>query len=540
MAADGASALKKDKKDDAEQARKALALQIKAAKRRAKLLKARDNLLDFTQLTMPHPEDPDDVELSRYQVARHHEAIAAALEEVEAGNILRLIINIPPRHGKSELASRRFPAWFVGRDPYRQFIFATYNEDFARDFGVEVREILRSAVFRQVFPGVELRKGSQAADKLLTTRGGALFFVGRGGSITGRGADLALIDDPIKDAKEAQSKTIRDDLWKWFTDVLMTRLLNESARVVIIMTRWHEDDIVGRLTDPKNPHFDPEEAKNWHILNLAALAEENDPLGRPKGAPLWPERFGLTFLTNVRRVMKRSFYALYQGRPAPDDGDFFRREWLVGYKPHELPQHLRLYAASDHAVSTNQENDKTCMGCAGLDEAGVLWILPDIAWGRFEPDILLEHFLDQVERHRPLTWWAENEHILKSLGPFLRKGMQERNAYTVLEPSSAAKDIMTRAQAIRGRMSMKMVRFPTFAPWWGDAEEELLKFPNARHDDFVSFIAHLGRGVDRMAVSRPKIVHAPKQAKVGSIEWVKWAHNMEQRAKRLLRAGEGY
>lgn len=489
-------------------------------------LQARDKLVNFTCLTMPHPSDPGDVMLSRYQPVRHHHALGAALEEVDLGNILRLIIVMPPRHGKSELASRRFPAFFVGRDPYRQIIFATYNEEFAKGFGRTARDIMRSRVYKHIFPGVELKKGSQSAELLETTVGGALAFVGRGGSITGRGADALLIDDPIKDREEADSKLVRDKLWDWFTDVAMTRLINESARVIIIMTRWHEDDLVGRLTDPKNPHFKPEEAAQWKVLHLAAEALEDDPLGRPKGAPLWPERFGTRFLQNVRRLNSRTYSALYQGRPAPEDGAFFKREGLIGYQLHELPRSLRKYAASDHAVSTKQENDRTCLGCAGIDEDDVLWILPDLNWGRFETDQTVELMLSQIQRHRPITWWAENEHISKSIGPFLRKRMREEHTYCTIEPSSAAKDAFTRAQAIKARISMGMVRFPVFAPWWEDAKEELLKFGGGgKHDDFVSWLAHLGRGLDRMVGARPRLALAPdkKEPPTGSFAWVKWA-----------------
>lgn len=527
---------------EADQQRAALEAQLKAARRMIRVHKAREQLMDFTYLTMPHPEDPDDADRSRYEASRHHEALSAVLEEVEKGNKRRLIITMPPRHGKSEKASRRFPAWYVGRDPYRQLILATYNDTFAEDFGRKVREIMRMPVYRQIFPDVELRKGSQAADRLELTEGGVLHFVGRGGSTTGRGADCFLIDDPIKDRIEANSPTIRDTTWDWFNDVVKTRLINEFACIILIMTRWHEDDIVGRLTDPKNPHYPYHGQENpWEILDLPALAEDGDPLGRPKDTALWPERFSTTYLKQLRKENPRTFSALYQGRPSPDNGTYFRREWFVPYAPQDLPKALRFYAASDHAPGAKQDGDKNCLGCVGVDENDVIWVLPDLFWKRADAMVTTEAIIDQMERHHPIFWWGENEHIMKAFGPFLRKRMRERKIYSAIDPLTSSKDLQIRATAIQGRMAMKMVRFPTFAPWWSDAQDELTKFPNGTHDDFVSFLSLIGRGLDRMTGAKTKLVYAPpKEPPTGSFAWMKWAANYKKQQQKRIEASEGW
>lgn len=509
--------------------------QLMAAERLLSLRRARSNLLDFAKMTMPDPDNPDDSSMSRYRPVRHHEVIAAALEEVEKGTIQRLIITMPPRHGKSELASRRFPAWFMGKDPYRHTIFATYNEDTAKDFGRAVREIVQMPVFQQVFPGCQLRKGSASAELLQTLEGGQAMFVGRGGSLTGRGADLLVIDDPIKDREEADSKSVRDKLWSWFTDVAMSRLMSVGSRVVIIMTRWHEDDLIGRLTDPRNPYYNADEARHWKVLALPALAENDDPMGRKPGEALWPERFDVEFLQRARGLNPRGFAALYQGSPSPDDGDFFRREWLKGYLPHELPRDLVYYAASDHAVSTAQDRDATVLLPVGVDQEGVIWVLPDVWWRRAETDDSVEAMIDLIERYKPIYWWAERGHITKSIGPFLRKRMQERGIYAAIDEVVPAKDKQTRAQAIRGRMAMGSVRFPKFAPWWGDAEEELLKFPSARHDDFVDALAYVGLGLSKQVGAR--IALAPKKDAypVGTMGWLKQRSLAAERRERFLR-----
>jgi predicted phage terminase large subunit-like protein len=510
---------------------------IKAAKRLLALKRARSNLLDFTKLTLPDPDDPDDVDKSRYVPAKHHEVIAAALEEIEKGSIQRLIITMPPRHGKSELASRRFPAWFMGKDPYRHTIFATYNEDTAKDFGRAVREIVQSNVYKQLFPTSKLRKGSASAEQLQTVEGGQAMFVGRGGSLTGRGADLLVIDDPIKDREEAESKSTRDKMWAWFTDVAMSRLMSVGARVVIIMTRWHEDDLIGRLTDPKNPFYNEEEAKHWKLLSLPALADDDDPMGRKPGEALWPERFDETFLKRAQSLNPRGFASLYQGKPAPEDGDFFKKDWIKMYNPSELPQNLTIYVASDHAVSTDQDRDATCMIPVGVDENDDIWILPDVWWRRAQTDDAVEAMIDIMERLKPMMWWAEKGHISKSIGPFLRKRMQERGTYSAIDEVTPAKDKQTRAQAIRGRMAMGKVHFPRFAPWMQDAEQELLKFPSAKHDDFVDALAYIGLGLSKQISGRiPEKPSADKYA-VGTMGWLKLSAEYERRKQKLLRFG---
>jgi len=511
--------------------------QIKAAKRLISIKKAKNSILDFTKLTMPSPEDPDNTDLSRYSAAKHHEVICAALEEVEAGRIQRLIITMPPRHGKSELASRRFPAWFLGKDPYRHMIFATYNDEFAGDFGRHVRDTMKSDIFKQAFPLCKLKAGSQASDRIQTEEGGIAVFVGRGGSLTGRGADLLVIDDPIKDREEADSKTLRDKLWSWFTDVAMTRLMTAGARVVIIMTRWHEDDLVGRLIDPKNSYYVPEEAANWKVLSLPAIAVNDDPMGRKPGEALWPERFDMEFLNQAKRLNPKGFSALYQGSPSPDDGDYFKREWLKFYVPSELPRNLRFYVASDHAVSTDQERDATCLLPVGVDDEDNIWILPDVWWRRADTETVVEGMIDLMRRRNPLMWWAESGHITKSIGPFLRKRMSERQIYCAIDEVVPTKDKQTRAQSIRARMSMGKVYFPRFATWWADAQDEILKFPSSSHDDFIDALAHIGMGLDKQVRAGGAVVKVDNVPKSGTLAWVKWADKFRKRNDNFLRMG---
>lgn len=514
--------------------------QIAAARRARRAIEARSDFLSFVKFTMPSPDAPDDIEQSMFKDVKHHRALARVLEEVEKGHIPRLIVTLPPRHGKSELISRRFIPWVVGNDGYRNVIFATYNEDFAHDFGSDVRAIMQSPSYKQIFPGFALRLGGASKERIQTALGGMAAFVGRGGSITGRGADFLIIDDPIKDAEEANSPAVRQKLWEWFTQVAMTRLMNSTASVIIVHTRWHEDDLIGRLTDPGNPSFNSEEAAKWKIINLPAIAVDDDPLGRKKGELLWPERFDMGFMEAQRRLDPRGFAALYQQRPSPEDGDFFHRDYLVQYDRKDLPKDLRVYAASDHAVGQDKSrSDSTVLMIVGVDAQGDIYLL-DCWWEKQSSDHVVQAMLNLMKRHKPLLWWAEKGHISKAIGPFLRKRMMEEHIYCAIEEVTPVANKVQRAQSIQGRMAMKKVKFPKGAPWVMNAFDELMKFPNARHDDFVDALAWIGMGLARQA-GPARLVEVKKDSpKVGSLAWVKWDSKFRERQHRLERATGGF
>lgn len=517
--------------DDGDAKLSAIEKKIAAAKRAKLALESRDDFLKFVKLTMPDIEDPENVDLSTFRDAKHHRALAKVLEKVEKGHIPRLIVTLPPRHGKTELISRRFIPWLLGRAPYRNIIFATYNEPFSQDIGSDCRNIMQSPGFKQVFPKFRFRMGGLSKEKLQAAEGGMAAFVGRGGSITGRGADILIIDDPIKDSEEAQSPTLRAKLWDWFTQVAMTRLMTKFACVVVVHTRWHEDDLIGRITDPSNPCYSEEEAAKWKIINLPAIAKENDPLGRAPGEALWPERFDLEFLNAAKQLDGKGFSALYQQQPTPEDGDLFRADWICTYEKSKLPSDLRIYAASDHAIGTDKtRNDSTVMIIGGVDSYGDLYIL-DVWWEKAGSDKQVEAMLRLAKQWKPILWFAEKGHISKAIGPFLRKRMQEERQYFTVEEVTPVTNKVQRAQSIMGRMSMKKVKFPKNAHWFMDARDELLKFPNARHDDFVDALAWLGRAVDRMAMpttTRP----ANDEPKYGTLGWLKAdAAHREKRTK---------
>jgi predicted phage terminase large subunit-like protein len=489
-----------------------------AVKRAIAAREARDSLIRFTKFTMPHPADLENADMSRYMPAEHHRLIAEKLEAVERGDILRLIITIPPRHGKTELTSDRFTAWFIGRDPYREVMLATYNQTFAEDRGRKIRDIMQSPEYAQVFPEARLKKDSKAADRLGLTDGGVAFFLGVGGSATGRGADLFTIDDPFKNREDAESPATRDAVWSWFTSSAFTRLL-PGGRMVIILTRWHEDDIVGRIQNPD--YVDPEEAAKWEIFTLPAIANDDDALGRKKGDALWPARYPVETLTSIRRTIgPRDWSALYQQSPTPDDGQYFLRTMFKPYQMGEFPAAVNRYGASDHALGTKQQNDASVLGTAGVDNHGSIWIPPDVVWGRLPPEEAVEAMLDQLRRNKPIFWWAEKGHISQSIGPFLRERMRNEQVYAAIEEMTPSKDKLTRARSIMARAAMSPIRVPAFMPWWPDALDQLLKFPNGKHDDFVDWLSWIGIGLDGISAMETPVVVPIREYRPGSAAWV--------------------
>ena len=496
-------------------------LQTLLQRRRAALL-ARDDLIQFACFMMPVPDTPDDVSVSLYRPAKHHRVLGAALEEVEKGVYKRLQVSMPPRHGKTKLSSHMFPAWYIGKHPEKSIIVATYSEKFAWDHGRAVRDLIESPLFAQVFPDVRLKPGSASMDRLETEQGGVLFFLGRGSGVTGRGADVILLDDPTKDRKEADSPTIREDLWKWYTQVLQTRLMTKNGAIVLIQTRWTEDDMVGRLMDPLNPCYSEAEAKKWRVIDMPAIARPKDVLGRREGEALWPERFDREYLDNLRETDIRGFQALYQGRPTPEEGSFFKAITLRTYaRMRDMPskEKLRFYGASDHAVSLEQGRDKTCLMIIGVDERNDIWVQPDLFWKQADTATVIENMIAMMDVYNPVFWWAEKGHISKSIGPFLRKRMLEKRVFCSIHEITPSTDKQTRAQAMQARMSMMKVVFPGFARWWAEAHDQLLKFPQGAHDDFVDTLSLFGMGLylQRGLKGPPK---EAKEPKMGTFAWV--------------------
>lgn len=446
--------------------------------------------------------------------AGHHHLIADKLEAVAAGKIKRLMIFMPPRHGKSELASKRFPSWFIGNNPKRNIIAASYNSDLATDFGREVRNIVASKNYRALFD-TSLSDDSTASNRWHTDQGGMYVAAGIGTAVTGRGAHVLLIDDPFKDREEADSERQREKVWRWYTSTAYTRLESDitynaveddqiwaelrsdiedgkavpfDGALVGIGTRWHEDDLFGRLLLEQDKGGD-----KWEILELPAILKD--------GGALWPEKYPLTKLSAIKRAIgERDWSALYQQSPRPDEGLYYKREWFRWYD--EKPKHLRIYGASDYAV-TAAGGDYTVHIVVGVDPDDNIYVL-DIWRQQATSDVWVEAYIDMLAEHKPMMWAEEQGQIIKSVGPLIDKRMRERKTYCRREAFTSATDKPTRSRAMQGRVAMGKVYLPQnklTAPWVDDFLNELLAFDAGKHDDQVDALGLIGRMLDEMAAA---------------------------------------
>ncbi len=429
--------------------------------------------------------------------AQHHRLLLDRLTEVERGEVSRLMIFMPPGSAKSTYASILFPSWFLGRNSDRSVIGASHSGDLAERFGRRVRNLVGSTDFKRVF-GFGLSGDSAAAGRWETERGGEYYAVGVDASVTGRRADLGIIDDPVKGRAEADSPTIRDRIWDWYQSDFWPRL-KPGGRVVLIMTRWHEDDLAGRLLREAALG-----GERWEVLSLPAEARPGDPLGRAPGERLWPEWFRAEMFAAAKRDT-RNWSALYQQEPAPESGDYFKAEWFRWYDRAPPRDHLEVYGASDYAV-TAEGGDYTVHGIFGIAPGDDIYLL-DLWRAQTSSDVWVESALDLMERWRPIMWAEENAQIEKGVGPFLTKRQLERRLlFCYRKQYSSASNKAVKAQSIRGRMAMGKVYFPRGAPWSADLSAELLHFPAGRNDDQVDVLSLVGRMLDELVggvVPRP-------------------------------------
>lgn len=455
-----------------------------AARELLSRIEASQSLIAFTEYTY-----------DRYRTAEHHRLIAGHLERIERGDIDRLMLLVPPRHGKSELASKRFPAWLLGRAPHKQFISTSATAELAADFGREVRNIIGSPEYKAVF-NTALAEDSQAKGKWHTSSGGVYYSVGVGGSVLGRGGDVILIDDPFGSMREAQSELERKTVWDFYTGTLYNRLMPGGA-IVVINHRMHEDDLCGRLLAQQGAGGD-----KWEVVELPAINDSGDPL--------WPDQYSLSALERIRKnTLPRDWSALYQQRPAPEEGDYFKSDWLKPYDRAPDRSTMRVYGGSDYAV-TADGGDYTVHAVVGVDPDGRMYLL-DLWRAQASSDVWIEAFCNLVLKHKPIEWAEETGQIKASLGPFIDRRQRERKAYVKRTQFPTRGDKSIRAQSIRGRMALEGLYVDQRAPWFADFRSELLSFPAGKHDDQVDAIGLIGQLLDKIiAGSKPRPNEKPQ------------------------------
>ena len=395
---------------------------------------------------------------------------------------------MPPRHGKSTLASVAFPAWHLGKNPQHEFISCSYSGSLAMSFSRKVRQLVREPNYRHIFEETKLDKDSQSIESWLTTRGGGYVAAGVGGGITGKGANILLIDDPVKNREDAESENNREATWDWYTSTAYTRL-SPGGGILVILTRWHDDDLAGKLLTAGE-----EGADQWEVVKYPAIAEDDETY-RKQGEPLHPERYNLESLEMIQRAIgPRDWTALYQQNPVSDEGDYFSRDMVRYYEPDEIDyDRLRYYCAWDLAIGQRDRNDYSVGVTVGIDEYDNMYVV-DVVRGKYDGFELVEKILDFYEQWRPGIVGIERGHIEMAIGPFLEKRVAERRLHSAYfkDLKIGRRDKEARARAIQGRMQQGKVYFPQEATWTGSMVAELLRFPNGVHDDQVDALAWVG------------------------------------------------
>ena len=472
----------------------------------------------------------------KYLAGWVHKDICERLErfsaDVAAGKNPRLMLLMPPRHGKSEIASRNFPAWHMGQYPDHEIIACSYNVSLAMGFSRKVKQIIEDDGYRQVFPGARLDPKNQSTEEwaLEGARGGYV-AAGIGGPITGKGAHVLVIDDPVKNAEEADSADAREKVWEWYNSTAYTRLA-PGGGVLVIQTWWHDDDLSGRIQNLMKAGSDDEHVDQFEVIKYPAIAtadEWYDPdtrlivdeqpehpdakLLRSAGEALHPERYDLDKLLRIKAQNQggRWWSALYQQNPVPDDGAYFLKDMFVR-NPSPDKAKSNVYIAWDFAISEKKQSDYT-VGTVGLqDENDILHVADQVRFKSGDAFFIVEAILNLTSRwySSNLLLGFEDGQIYRAIEVLLKKRMKERKIYPSIVVLKPITDKMARARPLQGRMQQGMVSFADKAEWYDGLRQEMLRFPAGVHDDQVDSLAWMTQmAIGRQPPKPPKAIPPP-------------------------------
>lgn len=460
-------------------------LQEKAEKRLLRL-RLENSLLEFTRHFFRIATG------NEFIVADLHKTIDSNLMRVVAGEVKNLLINMPPRYGKTEMVVIMFIAWCIAKNPKAKFIHLSYSDDLALDNSGRIKELVESDEFQELWP-VKLKQDSKSKKKWYTEQGGGVYATAAGGPITGFGAGQTIeedglfggaiiIDDPHK-VDDVGSDVEREKVNRRLNTTIKSRRNSRNTPIIVNMQRLHEEDMSGFILGSGI-------GEPFEHAKLKALQDD--------GTALWPHKHTVEELLQMKAIDPETFSGQYQQEPSPPDGIYFKREWMRWYE--EKPKHLRIYGASDYAV-TDEGGDYTVHLVAGVDPEDNIYLL-DLWRGQKDSLVWVEVFIQMVLDYRPAEWAEEAGQIARSMGPLLDKRQRETKAYCFRKQFSSATDKQTRAQAIRGRMAQGKVYFPKNAVWMADFVHELMMFDNGKHDDQVDAFGLLGRLLSEMVAGR--------------------------------------
>lgn len=441
----------------------------------------------------------------------HQLLIAELLMAAESKQTMRFMLSMPPGHCKSTHSSHHFPAWYFGRNPKMRFLQAGHSQDFvANELGAKVKQIIDSDDYRRVFPDIKLRPDMRAKDYWGLSNGkGKYVGKGVGQGISGFRGNIGMVDDPYKSRQAAESQTIRDHTFKWYADDFSTRLLPGSP-LGLIMTRWHSDDVCGRITEREEKERREREEKlleglidelearegnkkryQFEIINLPAIAEEDDVLGRKIGEPLWPELFNLDALDNLRSDMTAaSWNSLYQGTPMDIEGGALKSDWFKRYEklpskgdPEKaLPNEIKRVTVSVDAANTAKERSDYTVITVWIEDLRKNHYLVDVIRKQIEFTDLCTEIDRACKRYNADALLVENKGNGMSYIQ-LKKDGGAPAPLIAIEVGTQSKEF--RFDKVTPMFEAGQVWLPNRALWLADYEKELIAFPNGKNDDQV-------------------------------------------------------
>ena len=408
-------------------------------------------------------------------VGEHHRIIAEALDRVIAGKCKRLMIAMPPRHGKSQMGSYLFPAYLMGRDPRSKLIVASHTAELAQRFGRMIRNLMEEDKYKELFPNMLLSVDSKAAGRWNTQQGGEAFFIGKGGAMTGRGGDVIILDD-ILDEQDAMSDTAMENTWEWYTSGPRQRL-QPNGSIVVINTRWKTDDLSGRLLKMHGQL----KSDQWELLEFPAIL--------PSGGSLWPGFWPIEELEKVKMAIGlKKWNAQWQQQPTNDDGAVLKRNWWRRWKHDEPPECSYVIQTYDTAYSKKETADYSVISTWGVfvpsADSGPNLILLSVKRGRWDfPE------LKRVAKDEYRYWNPDNVLIeAKATGTPLQQELRKMGIpVTMYAPGGrkSGQDKISRANAVAPILESGMIWYPEQQDWAEEMVEECAAFPNGSHDDQV-------------------------------------------------------
>ena len=427
----------------------------------------------------------------------HHRTLCAVLDQFVAGRIPRLIVEMPPRHGKSELVSRRLPAYLLGRNPDARIIACSYSADLSSLLNRDVQRIIEDRAYAALFPATQLwssnvravANGSYLRNSdifEIVNRRGYYRSAGVGGGITGMGFDFGIIDDPIKNRADADSRTIRESIWEWYTSTFRTRA-EDNACILLTMTRWHEDDLAGRLIKAMR---DDHEADQWTVIRLPAIAEATPASHyeqRAEGEALWPGKYPLDVLQQIRSAIgARAWAALYQQSPRIEGEKIVNPALLKLINADQVPPLRAVVRRWDLAFSEKQGADYAAGALVGIDAAGRRYILNlkrvRGRWPQTKPVIVEYALLDGLNT---VTLIEANG---TQLGYYQDVHDAARLANRVIEPDKPEGTKEMRAAVWGTRLEDGLI-YAVRGEWTQALLDEMDAFPNGEHDDQIDAIS---------------------------------------------------